>query len=184
MASARAIDRWGASAPDRLAHVSDDRVLTFGELLARSDALAAWLDANLGDNRAPIAVLGHKEPEMLIAFLGAVKCGRPYVPIDLLDSRAARRSGSCQTPAPRSTLTPARVAEIVASIATAPPRRVGRRRSLLHPLHLAAAPASRRAWSSRSRISRIRRRGCSPSSTSCPARRHSSIRRRSPSTSR
>jgi len=28
-------------------------------------------------------VLGHREPEMLIAFLGAVKSGRPYVPIDI-----------------------------------------------------------------------------------------------------
>src|SRR4030095_12155688 len=35
-----------------------------------------------GDDRSPIAVLGHREPEMLIAFLGAVKSGRPYVPID------------------------------------------------------------------------------------------------------
>src|SRR4030095_14134152 len=35
-----------------------------------------------GDDRRPIAVLGHREPEMLIAFLGAVKSGRPYVPID------------------------------------------------------------------------------------------------------
>src|SRR5437762_1332121 len=29
-----------------------------------------------------IAGLGHREPEMLVAFLGAVKSGRPYVPID------------------------------------------------------------------------------------------------------
>jgi D-alanine--poly(phosphoribitol) ligase subunit 1 len=35
-----------------------------------------------GNDRRPIAVLGHREPEMLIAFLGVVKSGRPYVPID------------------------------------------------------------------------------------------------------
>jgi D-alanine--poly(phosphoribitol) ligase subunit 1 len=36
----------------------------------------------LAEDRSPVAVLGHKEPEMLIAFLGAIKAGHPYVPID------------------------------------------------------------------------------------------------------
>ena len=76
------IDHWGRTAPARTAHLSDDRVLTYGELLAQSDTLAAWLDAELGDSRMPIAVHGHKEPEMLVSFLAAVKSGRPYVPID------------------------------------------------------------------------------------------------------
>src|SRR5213078_3858547 len=52
------------------------------ELRRRSDALAAHLTERFGNNRSPIAVLGHREQEMLIAFLGAVKSGRPYVPID------------------------------------------------------------------------------------------------------
>ena len=77
------IDHWGRTKPDRLAHRSNDRTLTYGELLEKSDALAAWLQQELGDNRNPVAVHGHKEPEMLIAFLAAVKSGRPYVPIDL-----------------------------------------------------------------------------------------------------
>src|SRR5262249_11133544 len=41
-----------------------------------------YLTERFGDDRRPIAVLGHREPEMLIAFLGTVKSGRPYVPID------------------------------------------------------------------------------------------------------
>ncbi|MEI6713731.1 MAG: D-alanine--poly(phosphoribitol) ligase subunit DltA [Verrucomicrobiota bacterium] len=68
--------------PHKLAHVSDDRQMTYGELGARSDALALWLDQELGDRRVPIAIYGHKEPEMLVTFLAAVKTGRPYVPID------------------------------------------------------------------------------------------------------
>ena len=56
--------------------------MTYGELRAQSDALAAHLEQRLAGNRSPIAVIGHKENEMLIAFLGAVKSGRPYVPID------------------------------------------------------------------------------------------------------
>ncbi|MFZ0916062.1 MAG: D-alanine--poly(phosphoribitol) ligase subunit DltA [Candidatus Udaeobacter sp.] len=76
------IDRWAAAAPEATAHISDGRTLTFGELRRQSDALACYLTERLGEDRRPIAVLGHREPEMLIAFLGAVKSGRPYVPLD------------------------------------------------------------------------------------------------------
>jgi D-alanine--poly(phosphoribitol) ligase subunit 1 len=107
------IDHWGRVSPDRAAHRSGERVLTYGELLARSDALAAWLDAELGDNRAPVAVHGHKEPEMLIAFLGAVKSGRPYVPIDI-SIPAQRVERIVQTAGAALTLTPVRVAELPA----------------------------------------------------------------------
>jgi D-alanine--poly(phosphoribitol) ligase subunit 1 len=69
--------------PGRAAHVSGSRVMTYGELWERSDALAAELLAAAppGD-RSPVVVRGHKEPEMLVAFLAVVKAGRPYVPID------------------------------------------------------------------------------------------------------
>lgn len=107
------IDHRGRVSPDRAAHRSGERVLTYGELLARSDALAAWLDAELGDNRAPVVVHGHKEPEMLIAFLGAVKSGRPYVPIDI-SIPAQRVERIVQTAGAALTLTPVRVAELPA----------------------------------------------------------------------
>src|SRR5947208_15536283 len=76
------IDRWAAVAPEATAHISNGRTLTYGELRGHSDGLACYLTERLGEDRKPIAVLGHREPEMLIAFLGAVKSGRPYVPID------------------------------------------------------------------------------------------------------
>jgi D-alanine--poly(phosphoribitol) ligase subunit 1 len=117
------INVWGHTCPDRPAHISDLRVLTYGELLARSDAVAAWLDAEFGDNRAPVAVHGHKEPEMLVAFLGAVKSGRPYVPIDI--SIPAQRVERIVANARASiTLTPARVDEIVAAGRSGKPRPV------------------------------------------------------------
>ncbi len=107
------IDRWGHHFPDRPAHISDARVLTYGELLVRSDAVAAWLDAELGESRTPVAVRGHKEPEMLVAFLGAVKSGRPYVPIDIsIPVQRVDRIVSCAGAA--ITLTPERVDDIVA----------------------------------------------------------------------
>ncbi len=77
------IDHWAATAPEAIAHLSGDRTLTYGELRRSSDGLASYLIKRFGNDRRPIAVLGHREPEMLIAFLGAVKSGRPYVPIDI-----------------------------------------------------------------------------------------------------
>jgi D-alanine--poly(phosphoribitol) ligase subunit 1 len=76
------IDRWSRLAPDRTAHLSGDQSLTYRELIERSDALAAHLIQTLPADHSPVAVLGHKEPEMLIAFLGIVKSGHPYIPLD------------------------------------------------------------------------------------------------------
>ena len=76
------IDHWGELMPTRVAHVSGEQTLTYADLLRQSNLLAAWLARNLPDDGAPVAVLGHKEPEMLIAFLGVVKAGHPYIPID------------------------------------------------------------------------------------------------------
>jgi D-alanine--poly(phosphoribitol) ligase subunit 1 len=119
------IDLWAHLAPDRPAHISDTHTLTYGELRERSDTVAAWLDEQLGDRRAPIAVHGHKEPEMLVAFLGVVKSGRPYVPIDL--SIPAQRVEKIIAHAGAAlTLTPAQVTEIVAKPRRAPQRHVQR----------------------------------------------------------
>ncbi|HEY3365862.1 MAG TPA: D-alanine--poly(phosphoribitol) ligase subunit DltA [Symbiobacteriaceae bacterium] len=77
------IQRWALEAPDRPAHVSGGRSLAYADLWLRSDELAARLLAEDGADRTPVVVRGHKEPEMLVAFLAAVKAGRPYVPVDL-----------------------------------------------------------------------------------------------------
>jgi D-alanine--poly(phosphoribitol) ligase subunit 1 len=119
------IDLWAHLLPDRPAHRSDTHTLTYRELRTQSDTVAAWLDAQFGDSRAPVAVHGHKEPAMLVAFLGAVKSGRPYVPIDLSIppqrvERIVANAGAAVT------LTPACVAEIVATPRRAPQRLVQR----------------------------------------------------------
>jgi len=117
------IDHWGRTAPERLAHRSNDRVLTFGELLEKSNRLAAWLTNELGESRIPVAVHGHKEPEMLIGFLGAVKSGRPYVPIDS-SIPPQRVDRIIQGADAAVTLTPERIAGIVADPHAGMPRRV------------------------------------------------------------
>ena len=108
------IEKYGRTAPDRAAHVSGERRMTHGELLAQSNAVAAWLDAQLGDKRSPVAVHGHKEPEMLVSFLAAVKSGRPYVPIDH-STPPQRMDRVIEIAGAEVVLTPAKVAEIVAA---------------------------------------------------------------------
>lgn len=76
------IEHQARTAPDRTAHRSGGRELTYGALAARSDALAASLVGELPDDGSPVVILGHKEPELLIAFLGVAKSGHPYVPVD------------------------------------------------------------------------------------------------------
>lgn len=76
------IDEQGRRTPERIAHVSGSRRLTYAELCRGSDALAAHLARTVPDDGSPVAVVGHKEPEMLIGFLGSIKAGHPYVPME------------------------------------------------------------------------------------------------------
>jgi D-alanine--poly(phosphoribitol) ligase subunit 1 len=110
--------------PQKLAHLSDAREITYAALWAHSDALARWLDAELGETRAPVAILGHKEPEMLVTFLAAVKTGRPYVPIDTA-TPAARVSRIMEISEAGVLLDPQKVAAIQAEGRYEAVRRVG-----------------------------------------------------------
>lgn len=103
------IRSWGQRVPHRVAHSSGARTLSHGELLARSDALAEYLERSLPPSEAPIALVGHKEPELLIGFLGCAKAGRAYVPIDHT-LPAARIERIVATARPALVLTPAEVA--------------------------------------------------------------------------
>jgi D-alanine--poly(phosphoribitol) ligase subunit 1 len=97
-----AINRAARNLPDKVAHISDIRTLTYGELGKRSDALAAHFTELYPGDKSPLAIIGHKEPEMLIGFLAAVKSGHPYVPIDvsipeLRANRIVHSSGAIAT---------------------------------------------------------------------------------------
>jgi D-alanine--poly(phosphoribitol) ligase subunit 1 len=108
------IEKWGRLVPDRLAHRSRSGCLTYAELAIGSDAVAACIVRSLPDDRSPIVVVGHKEPSMLLGFLGSVKAGHPYVPVDasLPRQRLERIVDSAQA---RLVLTPPRIAEMVAT---------------------------------------------------------------------
>ena len=113
------LERWANLYPGRPAHLTASpgdtgtTSLSYRELVAGIHALSQHLRTVLPDDGSPIVVLGHKEPELLIGFLGAVRSGHPYIPVD--DSLPAHRvrevariSGS------RMTLTPRVIASLLA----------------------------------------------------------------------
>lgn len=117
------IDRAAQDSPERIAYISGDRTLTYGELAQKSDALAGYFAETFPGDTSPVVVIGHKEPEMLIGFLGAVKSGRAYVPIDtsMPARRATRIVQRCRVMA---ALTPAKIAALAHKRASVKPRRL------------------------------------------------------------
>ena len=128
------IDHWAAVAPTATAHISGDRKLTFGQLGAHANALAAYLLERFGEDRAPVAVLGHREPEMLIAFIGVAKSGRPYIPIDTALPQE-RINHILAIAKPTLVLTPHEIAKLSELGKSAPSRRAPARRPILHHFH-------------------------------------------------
>ncbi|MBQ7372777.1 MAG: D-alanine--poly(phosphoribitol) ligase subunit DltA [Blautia sp.] len=78
-----AIRQYATVFPDRIAVRSGMDKITYGELWTASDLLADWLLENNPSPGEPIAVYGHKHPWMIVCFLGCVKAGCAYCPIDL-----------------------------------------------------------------------------------------------------
>jgi D-alanine--poly(phosphoribitol) ligase subunit 1 len=117
------IDRAGQDYPDKIAHVSHGRTLTHGELARKADAIARHLAEKFPGDYSPVAIAGHKEPEMLIGFVGAVKSGRPYIPIDV-SIPAERAARIVQNSGSVAVLTPAQIAALANEHSSARPRRV------------------------------------------------------------
>ncbi len=75
------IDWFGRNEPDRVVYQSDVTKHTFGELKEKSDAIAHYLIKHLADD-GPIIVFGNLEFEMIVSFIGVVKSGHAYLPIE------------------------------------------------------------------------------------------------------
>ena len=80
------------SMPDSCAFVASasGEKMTYGELWQRSGAIAAALLEDAGEPadegsdsaKGPVVVYGHKSPLMLASFVGCLRAGRAYVPVD------------------------------------------------------------------------------------------------------
>jgi len=107
------IDLWGSESPGKIAHICGDRTLTYSELSDRSNILASHLAQILPADHSPVAMLGHKESEMLVGFIAAVKSGHPYIPLD--SSLPSQRIDTIMETAKASLLlTPERVRTLMA----------------------------------------------------------------------
>lgn len=68
--------------PDAVALVSPGRTMTRGQLLAESAAVAEWLhQAGVAPGR-PVAVVGRKGWEQVVAVFGVLLAGAAYLPVD------------------------------------------------------------------------------------------------------
>ena len=80
------MERIRASArefPERIALTGGGHTMTYREMWQRAHALAQHLAKNHGDDRSPVGIRGHKQPEMIVGFLGTVISGRGYIPMDV-----------------------------------------------------------------------------------------------------
>jgi D-alanine--poly(phosphoribitol) ligase subunit 1 len=106
------IDAWASRQPQRLAFRSTAGQLTYAELVQQSAATAAYIWRELNDDGSPVIVTGHKEPEMLVAFLGSARAGHAYVPLDSALPRQ-RVEQVIATSGARLVLTPERIRQAV-----------------------------------------------------------------------
>ncbi|VDG30696.1 D-alanine-D-alanyl carrier protein ligase [Lactobacillus plantarum JDM1] [Lactiplantibacillus mudanjiangensis] len=78
----KTIDDFARTQPTKVVYDVQGATHTYAELKAYSDALAAHLDSLDLKPKAPIIVFGGQTFEMIATFLGVVKAGRAYIPID------------------------------------------------------------------------------------------------------
>ena len=80
---ARQFDSVCAGAPDAIALRTAEATLSYGQLQDRARQLAAWLQQNIGDTGAPLAIAMRASSDAIVAMLAALMLRRPYVPLDV-----------------------------------------------------------------------------------------------------
>ncbi|MEU7816011.1 amino acid adenylation domain-containing protein, partial [Pseudonocardia sp. NPDC049154] len=95
--------------PDAPALVADGRTLTYGELAARVDALAARLHAAGAGPETVVAVALPRSAELVVGLLAVLRTGAAYLPLDV-DYPAERLEYMIDDARPVATLTSADVA--------------------------------------------------------------------------
>ncbi|MDN3015221.1 D-alanine--poly(phosphoribitol) ligase subunit DltA [Paenibacillus sp. BSR1-1] len=68
--------------PETLAYISPSSEISYSELWRQSEQVADFLLNQDLQKQSPILVYGHMEASMLVSFIGSVKSGHPYIPVD------------------------------------------------------------------------------------------------------
>nr|WP_255217199.1 non-ribosomal peptide synthetase [Myxococcus sp. AM010] len=76
------VERQAAATPDAVAVVAGDEVLTYRELMRRSDRLARKLRALGVGPEVRVGLCAERNADLLVAVLGILKSGGAYVPLD------------------------------------------------------------------------------------------------------
>lgn len=69
-------------APEKICYRNGDETHTYQELLQKSDRVASFLQDKFLPAQSPIIIFGGQQFEMLVMFLGAIKAGHAYIPVD------------------------------------------------------------------------------------------------------
>jgi len=77
-----ALERFAVETPDKIAVRAGTEALSYAELNARANALAAQLRLAGAGRGALVPVCLHRSPELLVALLAVLKTGAAYVPLD------------------------------------------------------------------------------------------------------
>lgn len=78
----KTVDSYGINFPNRVAYENAGIKNTYGDLKADSDHLAAYLDQLQIPREQPIMVYGNQKFATIATFLGIVKSGHAYIPVD------------------------------------------------------------------------------------------------------
>lgn len=69
-------------APDKICYKNGAETHTYQELLRASDRVASFLQEKFLPAKSPLIIFGGQQFEMLVMFLGSIKAGHPYIPVD------------------------------------------------------------------------------------------------------
>ena len=76
------IDNWGTTSPNKIAYDYLGTTNTYADLKNYSDKLATYLNQLNLDTKNPIMVFGGQDFNIIATFLGIVKAGYAYIPVD------------------------------------------------------------------------------------------------------
>lgn len=68
--------------PEKICYQNGEETHTYQELLQKSDQVASFLQDKFLPAKSPLIIFGGQQFEMLVLFLGSIKAGHPYIPVD------------------------------------------------------------------------------------------------------
>ncbi|WP_334352292.1 D-alanine--poly(phosphoribitol) ligase subunit DltA [Companilactobacillus sp. HBUAS56257] len=68
--------------PNKVCYRNGTQTHTYQELIQKSDRVASFIQDKFLPEKSPLIIYGGQQFEMLVMFLGAIKAGHAYIPVD------------------------------------------------------------------------------------------------------